>query len=128
MMENYVERVPAITRSSYMDAVREELSLIADGIVVKYAVVAGYREGVIAYWPPETPMEVFELAENIYLKTQDPCYAVIEPVGSPYKYLLLHLGDKIILLTLDKRVEGEELGRKILMVLLASSSRSGHIL
>ncbi|MEL9908610.1 MAG: hypothetical protein QXP97_01625 [Desulfurococcus sp.] len=118
-MENYTEGGLAITKSSYMNVPREELSLIVDGIVVKYAVVAGYREGVIAYWPPETPMEVFELAENIYLKTRSPCYAVIEPVGSPYKYLLLHLDDKIVLLTLDKRVEGEELGRKILMVLLA---------
>jgi hypothetical protein len=125
-MENHAVGGSAITGSSYTGVPREELSLIVDGVVVKYVVVAGYREGVIAYWPPETPMEVFELAENIYLKTRGPCYAVIEPVNSPYKYLLLHLDDKIILLTLDKGVEGEELGRKMLRILVAASSR--HIL
>lgn len=127
-MENHAVRGSAITGSSYTGVPREELSLIVDGVVVKYAVVAGYREGVIAYWPPETPTEVFELAENIYLKTGSPCYTVIEPVGSPYKYLLLHIDDKIVLLALDKEVKGEELGRKILRILVADSSRgSGFI-
>jgi len=103
--------------SRYQGGSREELSLIVDGVVVRYAVVAGFREGVIAYWPPETPDEVLEFAENTYLKTRSPGYMLFESPASQFKYLFLLLGDKLLLLVLDKRVDAEELGYRLTRVL-----------
>ncbi|MET1160496.1 MAG: hypothetical protein ABWW65_05995 [Thermoprotei archaeon] len=89
------------------------LELVVDGLVVKASVIASFREGVLAYWPPDIDNEIVWLAENIYIPSIKVGYTIINSPSLKYKYLLIQFQEKILLLALDKRVDGEELGEKI---------------
>ena len=90
------------------------LEPLVDGIVVKGAVIADFREGVLMYWPPEIDPKILSFAENIYIPFIQLGYIVIDSFDSPNKYLIIQFGERILLLVIDKRVKGEELGKKLM--------------
>lgn len=94
----------------------EGLSILVDGVVVKSAIIASFKEGVLAYWPPSIDEEILSLSNRIYLPNMGPGYSVIEYLGSMHKYVALVLGERVLMLQLDKRVEGENLGKRLLEV------------
>lgn len=92
----------------------EGLSVLVDGVVVKSVLVAGFREGILAHWPPEIDEEMLAISSELYLPTSRLGYSVIEYVGSLYKYIVLVLGEKVIVFQVDKRVRGELMGKRLL--------------
>ena len=90
------------------------LEPLVDGLVVKGAVIADFREGVLMHWPPEIDPKILSFAENIYIPFIQLGYIVIDSFDSPNKFLIIQFGERILLLVIDKRVKGEELGNKLL--------------
>ncbi len=90
------------------------LEPLVDGIVVKSAIIADFREGILMYWPPEIDPKILSFAENIYIPFIHLGYIVIDSFDSPNKYLIIQFGERILLLVIDKRVKGEELGNKLM--------------
>lgn len=92
----------------------EELSILVDDVLVKQAVLVGFQEGVIGYWPPEVDEETLFLCNRIYLPSLPYTYAVIDNARLRHKYLVIVLNEKFLLLALDKKVSAERLGKRIL--------------
>ncbi len=90
------------------------LEPLVDGVVVKGAIIADFREGVLMYWPSEIDPKILSFAENIYIPFIDLGYIVINSLDYPSKFLIIQFGERILLLVIDKRVKGEELGGKLL--------------
>lgn len=94
----------------------KELSILVDGVVVKSVVIASFRDGIVAYWPPNISEEVIHLCNKIYLPNKRPGYLLIEYLGSAYKYIVIALNEKILVLQVNGKAEGEYLGKKLLEV------------
>lgn len=103
--------------SDHASILAEELSLLVDGLLVKQVVLAGFREGVIGYWPPELDNEVEYIANRLYAPNEPLTYMVINGEHFKYKYVVLLLGERFILLAMDKRVRAEEIGEKFVELL-----------
>jgi len=95
----------------------EELSLLVDSVVVKQAVLAEFKCGILGYWPPELDWEVEFISNRIYLPHLSPTVVIVNGGFLKYKYLIVLLGEKFLLLALDKRVDAEKLGNKVLNII-----------
>ncbi|MGB9816959.1 MAG: hypothetical protein ACPLQS_05125 [Desulfurococcaceae archaeon] len=94
----------------------EGLSILVDGVVVKSVLVASFREGVLAHWPPLVDEEMLSISNELYIPSRGPGYSVIEYLGSSHKYIVIVLGEKVVVFQVDKRVQGEFMGKKLLEV------------
>ena len=96
----------------------EPLSILVDGSGVVAAMIISFEEGILAYWPPEIDDETVFLAENLFFPKRHGMYIILGGNGFKYKYLGIMFGEKILLLTLNKRVEAEHLGEKLISIVL----------
>jgi len=96
----------------------EPLSILVDGSGVVAAMIISFEEGILAYWPPEIDDETVFLAENLFFPKRLGMYIILGGNGFKYKYLGIMFGEKILLLTLNKRVEAERLGEKLISIVL----------
>lgn len=104
----------------------EELSILVDNVVVKQAVLAGFREGIIGYWPRDLDGEVEYITSSVYLPNLLLTFVIISGDRLKYKYIVLLLGERFLLLALDKRVNAEEVGNRLLSVIRALYSTSSN--
>ncbi|MEM3927232.1 MAG: hypothetical protein QXU13_06615 [Desulfurococcaceae archaeon] len=103
--------------SDYASMPIEELSLLVDDLLVKQVVLAGFRDGIIGHWPPELDDEVEYIANRLYAPNKPLTYMVINGELFKYKYMVLLLGERFILLAMDKRVNAEEVGERLIELL-----------
>jgi hypothetical protein len=94
----------------------EGLSILVDGVVVKSVLVASFREGVLAHWPPLLDEEMLSICNELYIPSHGFGYSVIEYLGSSHKYIVIVLGEKVVVFQVDKRVQGELMGKRLLEV------------
>ncbi len=102
--------------TGYKFAAGRLLEPLVDGVVVKAAIIADFREGILMHWPPEIDYKTLSFAENIYIPFIRLGYMVIDSVDLSNKYLIIQFGERILLLVVDKRVKGEDLGNKLVKI------------
>ncbi|MEM0250129.1 MAG: hypothetical protein QXG15_05010 [Desulfurococcaceae archaeon] len=105
--------------TNYSVTPMEELSILVDNVVVKQAVLAGFREGIIGYWPRDLDGEVEYITNSVYLPNLLLAFVIINGDELKYKYIVLLLGERFLLLALDKRVDAEKVGGRLLSVIRA---------
>ncbi len=96
----------------------EPLSILVDGAVIKAATIISFEEGILAYWPPEIDDETVFLAENLFFPKRHGMYIILGGNGFKNKYLGIMFGEKILLLTLNRRVDAERLAEKLVSIIL----------
>ncbi len=96
----------------------EPLSILVDGVGIKAATIISFEEGILAYWPPEIDDETVFLAENLFFPKRHGMYIILGGNGFRNKYLGIMFGEKILLLTLNKRVDAERLAEKLVSIIL----------
>jgi hypothetical protein len=94
----------------------EGLSIIVDGVVVKSAIIAGFKQGILAYWPPSVDLEVLDMFNKLYVKTRTPSYMVLHIEGFHNRFLAIVNGDKVFAMEIDPRVDALKMGEKMLRV------------
>ncbi|MEM1635897.1 MAG: hypothetical protein QXP68_06665 [Thermosphaera sp.] len=90
------------------------LSVVVDGVIVKSAVVAGFSEGIIAYWPPSISDMVIALFNKLYVQVPGLAYLVLYSLRLDSKFLVILNGERMLALEIDKRVNGEKMGERLL--------------
>lgn len=96
----------------------EPLSILVDGVGVKAATIISFEEGILAYWPPEIDDETVFLAENLFFPKRHGMYVILGGNGFRNKYLGIMFGEKILLLTLNRKVNAERLAEKLVGIVL----------
>jgi hypothetical protein len=94
----------------------EGLSVLVDGLAVKSAVVAGFAEGVIAYWPPNVDEAVLELFNNLYLQAPRLAYVIIYLSALDRTFLAIVYDERVLALEIDRRVNARRMGEKLLKI------------
>ena len=94
----------------------EGLGVLVDGVAVKSAVVAGFAEGVLAYWPPDVDDLVLDVFNNFYLQVPGPAYVVIYLSALDRAFLAIVYGERVLALEIDKRVDAKRMGERLLKV------------
>jgi len=94
----------------------EGLGVLVDGVAVKSAVVAGFAEGVLAYWPPDVDDLVFDIFDNLYLRVPGPAYVIIYLGAFDRAFLAIIYEERVLALEIDKRVDARRMGEKLLRV------------
>ena len=96
----------------------EPLSVLVDGAGIKAATIISFEEGILAYWPPEIDEETTFLAENLFFPKRNGMYIILGGNGLRNKYLGIMFGEKILLLTLDRRIDAERLAARLVGIVL----------
>jgi hypothetical protein len=94
----------------------EGLSVLVDGLAVKSAVVAGFAEGIIAYWPPDVDEVVLELFNNLYLQAPGLAYVIIYLSTLDRTFLAIVYDERVLALEVDKRVDARRMGERLLRI------------
>ncbi|WP_448577913.1 hypothetical protein [Thermosphaera sp.] len=94
----------------------ESLSVVVDGVVVKSVVIAGFSEGILAYWPPSLDEKVLGIFNKLYVQIPGHAYLVLYSSRLGKKFLVILNGDRVLAMEIDKRLNGEKMGEKLLRV------------
>ncbi|ADG91031.1 hypothetical protein Tagg_0758 [Thermosphaera aggregans DSM 11486] len=92
----------------------EGLSIVVDGVVVRSAVVAGFSEGILAYWPPGLEDRVLNIFNKFYIQVPGHAYLVLYSLRLGRKFLIVLTGERVLALEIDKRLNAEKMGEKLL--------------
>lgn len=109
--------ISAINVNSLTSTPMKELSLLVDDLLVKQATIAGFKEGIIGYWPPKLDREVEYIVNGFCAPNKPYSYVIINGDYLKYKYLALIFGERFLLLALDKRAFVERIGENLLEIL-----------
>gem|GEM_PF-2462979 len=92
------------------------LSIVVDGVAVKSAVIAGFSEGILAYWPPSIDESVLGIFNKLYLHTSGLAYLVLYIRDLDKMFLIIINRDKMFALEVDKRLDARKIGEKMLRI------------
>jgi len=95
----------------------ESLSAVVDGVVVKSVVVAGFSEGILAYWPPSLEESVLNIFNKLYIQVPGHAYLVLYSLRLGKKFLVILNEERLLALEVDKRVNGEKMAERLLRAL-----------